>query len=264
MRRSGDGALYALLRETHQLLRRNGGVGDKLHIRAGDFAELGFRLAYRSHERDPFVAGQCFFNDGGVDVVPAPNDQILGAARDPNVAVLIQLSEIARAQPVRVGIKTDVFFGIDIGSARKHARAGHANLAHLARLAFPDYGSVVLAFENSNLRVRHRNSHRADFAFPVQRIDGNQASRFGQTVSFEDFDACSLFEPVEQFDRQRSRTAKRRVQRGDVRIDRSLHQRGRGGRNGCQEADFPSFNQFPEVVEHSFAPVSLRGRKYDV
>ena len=94
-RRLGD----MVARMRHQLLARSAvAAGDQLDIDRRQLAGTGVRLADRAGEGDRRVLHHRVLDQRRVDVVPAADDQVLGAAGDPDVAVGVDPPEIAGAQ----------------------------------------------------------------------------------------------------------------------------------------------------------------------
>jgi hypothetical protein len=87
-----------LLAPIHQLLDIDMSAVHQLHVNAGQFAGEGVGLTDRAGKGHGGVAGQRLLDLGGVDIVAAPDDQVLRAPRDPEVAVGVDPAQIAGAQ----------------------------------------------------------------------------------------------------------------------------------------------------------------------
>ena len=209
------------------------------------------------------MAGERLFDIGRVDVVPAPDDEVLRAARDPEVAVLVDPAEIARAQVDVVVEEVQVLVALGVGRAREYARVRHADLAHLVR---PHLGHAAVGGVDQDLHVGvgERDADRPDPLLPLDRVAGDEAGGLRQPVAFDDVDAGGLLEPAEELDGKRRGAGERGLHAGDVGIHRALHQGGDRGGHDDDEADLPAFDKLPEVVEDAFAPVARRGREDDV
>src|SRR5690606_9339940 len=87
----------------HQLVQRDLGPGDQLDIGAGQFAREGVGLADGGGGGDLGVGQQRVLDLGGVDIVAAADDQILGAPGDPQIAVGVHPAQVAGAQEAAFG-----------------------------------------------------------------------------------------------------------------------------------------------------------------
>jgi hypothetical protein len=77
------------------------GALDELDIGAGHLARMGVGLADGAGEGHGRVPDQRLLDLGGVDVVAAADDDVLGAARDPDVAVGVHPAQVAGARAFR-------------------------------------------------------------------------------------------------------------------------------------------------------------------
>ena len=85
----------------HQFGLGRGRPLDQFDINAGHFARMGIGLANRPGKSHILVARQSLLDLGGIDVMAAANDQILGPAGDPQITVRIDPAQIAGAQILR-------------------------------------------------------------------------------------------------------------------------------------------------------------------
>lgn len=79
-------------------VRRATGVG-RYHERGDRLAEPVVRHAYDPGSLDPGMALEHLLHLGGVDVLAAPNDAVVGAAGQVDVAVGVLAADVAGAQP---------------------------------------------------------------------------------------------------------------------------------------------------------------------
>ena len=88
---------FALCKGEQFFLRR-GGTVNQFDIGTRHLAGMGIGLTNRTSKSHGLVTGQGLFDFGRINVVPATNDQIFRAARDPNIAIRIDATQIASAQ----------------------------------------------------------------------------------------------------------------------------------------------------------------------
>src|SRR6056297_1004682 len=100
-----------------QFLARNAAALDKLHIGAGNLARMRVGLANGAGDSHGIVGHQCLLDVGRIDIVPAPDDQILGTSRDPEVSVLVDPAEISGAQVFAMIVQVMVLGRLGIGVA---------------------------------------------------------------------------------------------------------------------------------------------------
>ena len=110
--------------------------GDELDVDRRQLAGMGVRLADRAGEGDRRMLHHRLLDQRRVDVVAAADDQVLGPAGDPEIAVGVEPPEVAGAQIAAVGDDAAVArrFGVDVGV---HAGVPHADLADLVGGALP-------------------------------------------------------------------------------------------------------------------------------
>ena len=105
--------LQLLLGGTHTRL--------KLNVEDRKFAGIFVRLADSSGELDGRMLIGRLFDDCGIDIVAAANDQILHPAGDPQIAVRIDAAEIAGPEPAvgreRAGTVIEVAIDDDIAAS---------------------------------------------------------------------------------------------------------------------------------------------------
>ncbi len=74
------------------------------------------------------MADQRLFDNRGVNVVAAADDQILGPAGDIEIAIAVQPPQIARAQILIPGIKIAVLGRLGIGQSRRPPAPSEARI----------------------------------------------------------------------------------------------------------------------------------------
>ena len=195
--------------EIHQFICRHRGARYELYIDTRDFTRIGVGLSDCTGHRNGRVAGQGLFDVGGIDVMAAANDQVLGAPCDPDVTIAIDPAQVARPQMCAVGIKAFVLGRLGIGVACPYARCGHTDFSDFIDVADLVDGAILIAMQDLNVRIGEGDANRADFLLTVDRVATHKAGRFRQTISFNDVDRRFTFKALEQFDRQGRRAGER-------------------------------------------------------
>ena len=85
--------------EIHQFLLADGNAGFGLHIGDRDLAGIGVGATDGGRHRHGGVFGQRILDQLRIDVVPAPDDQLLAPAGQPEIAQTILSPEIAGVEP---------------------------------------------------------------------------------------------------------------------------------------------------------------------
>jgi len=206
------------------------------------------------------MAHKRLFDHGGVNVVATPDDQILGASRDVQIAVRVQPPQIAGAQEHPLAEQPPVLVQFGIGRSGRHAGACNANLAHLVHGAIQPATSPI-GVQDADMGIGKRNADRPNLFLTLWRIDRHQTGTFRQAVAFDDLHAGGFLKALVQLDRQRRRPRESAAQGVDPGIDRPLQQRGQRGRHRHQIGHLPAFDQLPQVVENPVAPIPRRRGK---
>ena len=220
------------------------------------------RLANRPGKGHRRMPHHRLFDHRRVDVVPPPDDQILGATRDIQIAIGIQPPQIAGAQIAVVGEQRRVLVSLRIGMPGPHAGIADTNLAHFIHCAIAP--AITPRQQDAHFGMRKGNADRPRPFVAIGRVDRHKTSAFGQAIAFDNLHAAGFFKAVEQLDGQGGRPRKRPAQTADVGIDGSLHQGRQGCRHRHQIGDLPAFDQLPQIVKNALAPVTRRRRKHDM
>ena len=242
-----------------KFLDRDLGPADQFDIDARQFAGEGIGLADGARHGHGRMAGKGLFDLGGVDIVTAANDQVLGAARDPQVAIGVNAAQVASAQVDVIGKEIDVLVALGIGGARVDAGVIEADLAHLVDAAA--FHPVRGMAQDAHLGMGEGHADGTDLLLAIDRVAADETGRLGQAVALDQRDAGGLLETLEKLHRQRGRAREGGLHGRDIGIHRALHHRGDGRGHGDDETDLPAFHQLPEIVEHALAPVALRRRE---
>jgi hypothetical protein len=137
---------------------------------------------------DAGLREQDLFDLPGVDLLPAPVDHVVGPPDEEQVAVLVQVAEVAGVQPAvivdRAGPPAGGVRGDHAATADQHppdvgGRAGPAD-AHLRPGWLPG---------------------RAGLAWPVERVGRDHAGCLGHAVGLDDRHADGLLEPLKRGER---------------------------------------------------------------
>src|SRR3984957_187575 len=104
------------------------------HHRDDDLAPLGILRADHHTIAHRRMLDEHVLDLGRGDVLPAPDDRVVGAAADEQVAALVKHRNVFGGEPA-VGVED----GADIAVASRHLLAAHEQLTALAR---PEDGAV--------------------------------------------------------------------------------------------------------------------------
>mmetsp|Transcript_18179 Transcript_18179/g.28470 ORF Transcript_18179/g.28470 Transcript_18179/m.28470 type:complete len:267 (-) Transcript_18179:5005-5805(-) len=243
----------------HQRIGRHRRPVDQLHIGARQLARMRVRLANSPRKSHRRMAHQRLFDLCRINVVPAPNDQVLGAARDPQIPIAVKAAQITGAQVFIVIIQVLVLFGFGICIAGPDARIAHANLTNLVHSRLNR--AVRRALVNLDIRIGERDPDRADFLLSIDGIARHKTGGFGHAVTFDNLDTRRRLIAFEQLLRQWRRAGECGFHRADIGINPALHHgRNRRG-NGGDKGDLPPLRQLPDIVEHALAAITLRRGK---
>ena len=123
-----------LARKGEQFLFGDLGALHQFDEGTGHLARMGVGLADGARKGDGLMAQQRLFDLGGVDVVTATDDQVFGAARNPEVFVAVDTAQIPCAQVRALIVEILVLIGFGIGIARIDAGVRDTDLADLVDL----------------------------------------------------------------------------------------------------------------------------------
>ena len=107
------------------------------------------------------MARQSFLNLSWVNVVTTANNEIFGAACDPQVAIGVHPPQIPRTQVTFIMIEVFVLGRLRVGVAQKHPRIINADFSNLIDIAL--LGSRGPVAQNFNGRIWQRKANRPDF-----------------------------------------------------------------------------------------------------
>ncbi len=189
-----------------------------------------------------------------IDVVAAADDQILGAARQPDEIVGIDAAEIAGVQPAPlVGI---VCFSLDprIAIVRRrdvafeNLRSPHQHHALLVGRAAA-FDPIAFQFGHDQLHVGQAMADRADARRAQARVHAGEAVHFGHAEAFDDFHVQKLLHLLGQFHRHGRAAAIGKLDGRNVgSIERHVHQRAPHGRHGADHGGLETLDQSPEIA----------------
>ena len=199
---------------------------------AGNSPGIGVGLADRAGEGHLGMVHQRILDLRRIDVVAAADDQVLGAAGDPDVAVGVDPAEIPGPEVAALGQRPAIALGIGVDLAPTPGlRTQISPISSVAqRLRIAPAGSQL---QDLHVGIRKRKADAADLPLAVGRVDRDEARRLGHAVSLQHPHPGRILEAVEELDRHRRRAADREPQRRDVGIDLALHQR----RDRCRHRD---------------------------
>ena len=124
------------------------------------------------------VAGEDVLDFLGVDVLSAADDHVLGPPDQRQVAVGVEVADVAGVQPA-----VDDDAGGFVGAAQIAAHDVGAGDDDLAIHPGRHLGAGVV--DDADLLTRKRDPHRAGSAFTVDRVDGGGARSFRQSVALD-------------------------------------------------------------------------------
>ena len=159
----------------------------KLHEHAHTFAEDRVRHRDGRGHSDCGMCRDRFFDLDRADVLSAAQDEVRRAAREREVALVVQLADVTHPHPAVFGVQLVVVGAIQIAEAQRRSAAG--------RLPATGLGDVEVPVEQSHLHLRHDPARGAQPA--VQRIgDRGRTQHAGLvgTVELQDRDAGQLLE----------------------------------------------------------------------
>ena len=97
----------------------------QLHIADRQFAGIGVGLADDGGKADGGMLKQNLLDRGRIDVMPAADHQILGAAGDPEKTVFVEAAKIAGIDPIAVNERALVVNLVEIAAENSGSRHDH-------------------------------------------------------------------------------------------------------------------------------------------
>ncbi len=107
----------------------------ELHVGHRQLADVRIRLAHHGRELDGRVLVEDLLDRRGIDVVAAPDDQVLGPPGEPEIAVCVESPEITRVDPALFHPGAPVVLGAHVPG--EHAGTAHGYHADLVDGAVP-------------------------------------------------------------------------------------------------------------------------------
>ena len=158
---------FNMLRNRGALVNVLGGIIQKLFFGDGrarhqfdistwQFPGMRVRLANRARHCDGGVTRQGLFDLGRVDIVPAADDQVFGAARYPEVPVGVDPPQVTCSEEAVVVEQIGILIILCVSSSGEDARIRYADFADLIRFTFPN--AVVRSRQDFHVRIGKRNA----------------------------------------------------------------------------------------------------------
>ena len=143
--------------------------------------------------------------------MPTANNQIFGAAGDPQIAIRIHPPQIPRAQVALIMIESVVLGRLGIGVAGKYSGIVNTDFSNLIDIALlKPLWPVTQNFYSCMGQGQTNGSYFFKTFIGVAR---DQTRRLGQTIPLDNLNTCCGFKALEQFNGQRRRARKRRSKR---------------------------------------------------
>src|ERR1700686_2665144 len=157
---------------------------------------MHIRAPYSCGDLDCGMAMQWFFDCRRVDVVSAPDNQLLLPAGEPEVTVGVAASEIAGIEPAPAVTKfhPDATVLLRPGIAREHVWAGDNQLADLIRNAIPYIPPRSIDHHGFHCLTGQTKTNRTDPALAKQWVNAANAGTFREAVAFKDSYSCTILE----------------------------------------------------------------------
>src|SRR5579863_324425 len=137
-----------------QLARLDSRTRFQLHVAHRQLAGIGVRLTHHGGKAYGWMLEHDLLDRGGIDVVAATNDEILGAAGDPEVAILVETTQIPGVDPIPVHERTLVVDSVEI--AAEDTGSSHDHDPDLVRFAIALDAIVGVQLDDANAAVGHR------------------------------------------------------------------------------------------------------------
>ena len=238
----------------HQIGHPGFGARLELHVGNRQLARIGIGLAHNGHQRHVGVLEESLLHRHRVNVVRAANDQVLGAAGDPQVAIFIQPAQVARVDPAGLHERALVMHLVQV--AGEHARAAHGHHTNLVGRAVTQVIPFPIDLHNAHAAVGHGMTHRAQAQRPVAVRDGVYAGRFGHAINLQHRHLETLLQRLADRHRNGGTTATDDFDAGGIGIAGRHTRRGRKHRgHGAEDPGFETLHQLPDIAHcRSIAP----------
>src|SRR5690606_17850832 len=135
-----------------------------------------------------------------VDVVAATDDQVLGAAGHPDIAVRLDPAEIAGVEPAIFGERGSIEARVEI--TRDEAWSADEERADLVRFAVAKDAAVIRGLDGTDLRIGAPQPARAVPDLTVARMAGQRGGVLGQPPVETDLEPGDAFQRMAHLERQ--------------------------------------------------------------
>ena len=178
--RFGTAARSGMVRAACSISSSSVTVEARLQLNVGDrqLAGVGVRASDRGNHRDRRMVRQSVLDDPRIDVVPSPDDQLLLASGQPEVAVGVASAEIAGIEPAfAVDIDPEALVVARVEVALEDVRPADRDDADLVCLGHSVKAPVAAQHDGGHSLVRDRQADRARTSLACGRItDETQAA----------------------------------------------------------------------------------------
>src|SRR5689334_3314285 len=156
----------------------------QLHVADGQLASIGVRLTDHGGKAYGRMPEHDFFYRAGIDVVAATNNKILGAAGDPEVAVLVDAAKIPGIDPIPINECALVVSLVKITA--EDARSCHDDNPDLVGLAVTLDSIVAVQLDDAHTAIGHRMADRSQPDGTIRVSQGVDARGLGHAVDLND------------------------------------------------------------------------------
>jgi hypothetical protein len=129
------------------------------------------------------MAVERLFDDHRIDVMAAADDEILGTAGQPDIALGVEPAEITGVEPAAGQHGTAVMARIEI--TRGDLRAAHQHVADRAGRAIAADRAVGRHVGDADLGVGQAQADRSGAALAMQRVHARVAVHLGHAVALD-------------------------------------------------------------------------------
>ncbi len=162
----------------------------------------------------------------GVDVLAAPDDEVLDPVHQRQIPVLVEPADVTGVQPAAAQYLGRLARPAEVPA--HHVRPAHDHLTGLAGRQ-----QLVLAVHDPDVNAGQWQPHGPGLAHAMQRVERAADRAFRQAIAFHDGHAVALLELADQLPRHRGRTADDEAEGLGVGLPAGLrHEQGVDGRDG--------------------------------
>ena len=162
----------------------------RLRLNVGDrhLAGVGVRTSDRRSQGDAWMARQRLLDGSRIDIVSSPNDQLLLAPGQPEIAVRVASAEIPGVEPA-LAVDVDPDAGVMAGVEIPLENIGPADRddADLVDVGHPLKAPVAVKHDRFHPLIGDGQADRARAPLAGGRIDRRNAGAFREAVAFEIF-----------------------------------------------------------------------------